>query len=219
MLVAAETGRQTDGMSQLALLLASASPRRRDLLQQLGFQFETSSTDIDERWAGTESPLQHAARLAREKARAAAESCPPDGPWIILAADTVVAVDGEVLGKPSGRPDALRMLARLSGAEHSVVTAVAVISAGDLIETSSTTRVWFRDLSEEECIDYWQSGEPADKAGAYAIQGLAAAFVRRIDGSYSGVVGLPLHETAALLARVGLRLPLEAARNPCTEQG
>jgi len=192
-------------MTSSDLILASASPRRRELLQQLGYRFRVVASDVDERWQeGDASVADHAIRLAREKALAA-----PDGA-VVLAADTVVHLAGEVLGKPADRAEALATLARLSGREHEVITAVAVCSGGRLAEAVSRTRVWFRDLSEAERIAYWDSGEPADKAGSYAIQGLAAAFITRIDGSYSGVVGLPLFETAALLAQAGLIAPYAA---------
>jgi septum formation protein len=147
------------------------------------------------------------ARLAREKGLTAA---PQAG--VILAADTVVCIDGEVLGKPRDREHALAMLTRLSGSEHEVITAVAVIAGDALFEARSSTRVWFRDLSADECIEYWDTGEPRDKAGAYAIQGRAAAFITRIEGSYSGVVGLPLYEASTLLARAGIRTPIAAGQ-------
>ena len=195
---------QTGRMAQRLLILASASPRRRDLLRQLGYSFEVLPGDVDETWSDGESPGDHAVRLAREKAIAAGS-----GAGVVLAADTVVCVDGEVLGKPRDREHALDMLQALSGRAHEVITAIAVTSGPDLHQAQSSTQVWFRDLTAEECIEYWETGEPSDKAGAYAIQGRAAAFVTRIDGSYSGVVGLPLYETAMLLAHVGLPLPTE----------
>jgi len=184
------------------LILASASPRRRELLRQLGYSFRVLASAVDERWRETDaSASAHAVRLAREKALAA----PAGG--VVLAADTVVHVGGVVLGKPEDRAQALGMLAQLSGREHEVITAVAVRSGEHLLEAMSRTRVWFRDLSEAERIAYWDSGEPTDKAGAYAIQGRAAAFINQIEGSYSGVVGLPLFETASLLAQAGLIAP------------
>jgi nucleoside triphosphate pyrophosphatase len=189
-------------MATPTVILASASPRRRDLLRQLGYQIEIASHAVDETWATGESPLEHAVRLDREKGLAAGVEM-----GVVLAADTVVCVDREVLGKPRDGAHALEMLQRLSGREHEVITAVAVTAGPTVHQAHSSTRVWFRDLSTDECIAYWDTGEPADKAGAYAIQGHAAAFITRIEGSYSGVVGLPLYETAILLARAGLPSP------------
>jgi septum formation protein len=190
------------------------------MLQRLGYEFEVSAADIDESWSEGETPEQHVVRLAREKARAVASARSEDGSidrGPILAADTIVVIDGQVLGKPLDRADGLAMLARLSGAEHQVITAVAIVDGDDLLETSSSTRVWFRELSTEECEAYWETGEPQDKAGAYAIQGLAAVFVTKIEGSYTGVVGLPLQEATELLANAGVPFRLSADARHQTE--
>lgn len=191
------------------IYLASRSPRRRLLLEQIGVRHRTLAVDVPETWRAGEPPETYVRRVAREKAihgRAhpgAGEALP------VLAADTAVVLDGEVLGKPRDADEASRMLRRLSGRQHVVLSAVVLTGAGReaaLRERLSRTRVWFRDLDERECAAYCASGEPLDKAGAYAIQGLAAAFVRRIDGSYSGVMGLPLFETAQLLGEVGIEV-------------
>lgn len=185
------------------LILASASPRRHDLLRQIGLVFSTRVPEVDEQPHPGEDPGALAIRLASDKAAAVLRQV--GDAEVVLAADTVVCVDGVSLGKPADAAAAVAMLSRLSGREHTVVTAVAV-GRGDEIRTAvSTTRVWMRDLEASEIERYAASGEPLDKAGAYAIQGRAAAFVTRIEGSYSGVVGLPLSETLALLASFGVR--------------
>lgn len=180
--------------------LASASPRRRELLACIGVDCEILPASVDESLRPEEDPRDYVRRLARTKAREAWRRRPPQRQAPVLAADTAVVVGGTVLGKPADQADASRMLEMLSGRVHDVYTAVAVISEhGDNVALSRT-QVSFRVLSPAEIAAYWRSGEPADKAGAYAIQGLGAIFVRRIRGSYSGVVGLPLFETAELLA-------------------
>jgi len=197
-------------MSEAApvLLLASASPRRRELLLQLGVPHRARGADLDETPLAQESAHAYVARIATAKASAgrAAETVLP-----VLAADTVVILDGVIYGKPQGRDDALAMLARLSGREHEVLTAVALADRRGIALAVSTSAVRFRTLSARECGDYWDSGEPHDKAGGYAIQGFAAAFIESLHGSYSGVMGLPLFETAALLRAAGVpygrRLP------------
>jgi len=184
------------------LVLASASPRRRELLSGLGVPFEVRPADVPEVRRPGEEPARFAARLAREKATAVARP----GEWV-LGADTIVVVDEEILGKPADAADARRMLALLSGRAHHVLTAVALIGPGGELagELVGDTVVEFRDLTGEEIADYVAGGEPMDKAGAYAIQGGAGRFVRRTEGSYSNVVGLPVEEVAELLARCGLR--------------
>lgn len=189
-------------MPRSRLLLASSSPRRRDILTALGLDFEVRSVPVDETPLTGETPEAMVVRLATAKAVAAAA---PDA--VVLAADTAVVIDGEILGKPRDRSDALNMLARLSGREHSVVTGVAVAVSGAIDSAVSRTAVVFRDIGRDEALDYWHSGEPRDKAGSYGIQGLGGVFVERIAGSYSGVVGLPVFETAALLKRAGFALP------------
>jgi septum formation protein len=178
------------------LILASASPRRRELLAQIGIQFEQQVADIDETAGTGESPAAYVARVALDKARAVYRSDQPGLP--VLGADTAVAVGGQILGKPADYEHARAMLRRLSGCCHEVFSAVALVARHEAVAVNRS-RVWFRELAEPEIAAYWRSGEPLDKAGAYAIQGLAAAFIERLDGSYSGVVGLPLYETARLL--------------------
>lgn len=183
--------------------LASKSPRRRELLLQMGYRFELLPADIPETPMPDEDARAYALRIATEKASAAR----PPRPLAVLGADTDVVLDGEILGKPRAQADALGMLLRLAGRTHEVYSAVAV-RFEDRTETAlSVTQVLFGEISEAEAKAYWASGEPADKAGAYAIQGLGARFVREIRGSYSGVVGLPLYETCALLAKFGIKAP------------
>lgn len=187
---------------QPRLILASASPRRRALLAELGIAFDVIPGDVPEEPAPGEAPGAFAARLARAKAEAVARAHPDA---YVLGADTVVALDGAPLGKPADRADARRMLAALSGRTHTVRTAVALVGPdGRVDEAQACTTVEFRALGMAEIEAYLDSGEPFDKAGAYAVQGGAGAFVRRLEGSYSNVVGLPVVEVAALLAR---RLP------------
>jgi septum formation protein len=179
--------------------LASQSPRRRALLDQIGVAFEVLAVEVDETPGPAEPARDLVQRLALAKARAGLASLAPDDRTPVLGADTEVVVDGEVLGKPRDEEDAAAMLARLSGRSHEVLSAVALVSPGREAVRLSATTVWFRDTDAAERAAYCASGEPLDKAGAYAIQGLAAVFVERIDGSYSGVMGLPLYETAELL--------------------
>ncbi|HHH48673.1 MAG TPA: septum formation protein Maf [Gammaproteobacteria bacterium] len=206
------------------IYLASSSPRRRELLDQLGVRFKVVAQDVPEEHAPGESPEAFVQRLALEKALAGRRSLASGAlRRPVLGADTAVVVDDTLLGKPAGRAEALAMLARLSGRAHRVLSAVALVgerlddvtNEGELrrglgqYRTSvrlSESRVWFRPLDEREREAYWASGEPADKAGAYAIQGLGAIFVERLEGSYSGVMGLPLFETAELLRGCGIQL-------------
>ena len=187
-------------MSATQLHLASQSPRRQEILAALGLKFTAAGVDVEERRLDAEAPDDMVLRLARAKA-AAAEV--PAGS-IVIGADTAVILDDEVFGKPAGRDDALAMLAALSGKTHCVMTGVAVRSDAGLRAAVSTTEVQFREISPDEALAYWQSGEPRDKAGAYAIQGRGGVFVAAISGSYSGVVGLPVYETARLLRDAGL---------------
>lgn len=187
-----------------SLILASASPRRRDLLASIGVAPRVRPVHVDETPAADEAPLAYVTRLAREKALAGAAAAAPD--QAVLGADTVVVLGERILGKPRDRADGLAMLAALSGGEHRVITAVAVTGPAGLLEAVVTTRVGMREISSAEAEAYWATGEPADKAGGYAVQGLAAIFVSRLEGSYSAVVGLPLFETAELLRRQGLPL-------------
>ena len=189
------------------LCLASASPRRRELLWQIGVPHLVQPADLDERCAPHESPADYVARLALAKAKAilaARQGITPALP--VLGADTTVSIDGLILGKPADLPQLRDMLGRLSGREHEVWSAVALVGAGEPFCRLSCTRVRFRPLYLAEIERYWQSGEPCDKAGGYAIQGLGAVFVERIEGSFSGVVGLPLAETAAMLVAAGVPL-------------
>lgn len=184
------------------LYLASASPRRRELLAQIGVPFSMAAVAIDESALPNEGGADYVARLALAKARAAAAQLPSGA--IVLGADTCGVLDGAILGKPKDRAQGLAMLSALSGREHDVLTAIAVVQDERQEGRLVSSRVLLRDLSAEERDGYWDSGEPADKAGGYAIQGLGGIFVRRLNGSYSAVVGLPLCETAELLAAFGV---------------
>ena len=178
--------------------LASASPRRRELLAQLGIAFERLVADIDETPLADEAPGDYVERLARAKAQAALGRA--QAPWPVLGADTIVVADGQLLGKPRDIEDARRMLRMLSGRTHQVLTGIALV-ADDYCRTRVvTTDVSFKSLSEAEIEAYWQTGEPADKAGSYGIQGIGGKFVSRIEGSYFAVVGLPLLETEQLIS-------------------
>jgi septum formation protein len=181
------------------VVLASGSPRRRELLALLGLSCAVVSTDVDESWIPGESPTAHAERLARTKAAAV-----PAPEAAAVAADTIVVIDGEILGKPSDAADAARMLRRLSGREHTVHTALAVTYAGRTASDIASTRVWFRPLAEQTIAEYVATGEPMDKAGAYGIQGFGAVIVERIAGDYFTVMGLGLGLLVALWRRVGL---------------
>jgi septum formation protein len=182
----------------MRLILASASPRRAELLTSAGFTFEVAPADVDETLRPGEAPEAYALRVARDKAAAAADGCREPGS-IVLAADTVVAASGRILGKPRNNDEATGMLRLLSGAEHDVHTAVVIRSAAGERSDLNTTRVRFLRLTEEEIRWYVASGEPDGKAGAYAIQGRAARFVDRIEGSWSNVVGLPISTVYRLL--------------------
>jgi septum formation protein len=191
-------------VGQTRLILASASPRRRDLLGQLGLRFEVSAADIDETPHPGEPAPDYVLRLAREKGRAVATRNP--GAWV-LAADTTVVLGSELMGKPRDAAEARQMLGRLSGKTHEVMTGVAL--AGPTAEHSTVvrSRVTFRALSAEEIAWYAGTGEPLDKAGSYAIQGKGGFLVASAEGSPTNIIGLPLGETLELLARAGLPLP------------
>lgn len=186
-------------MNRTRLLLASSSPRRRELLEALGLEFAVTPVDVDESPRPGESPRAMVLRLAAAKA-AAADARDED---IVIGADTVVVCEGEVFGKPRDRADALSMLARLSGRAHRVLTGVTVRRGGHAFSAVSDTEVRMRVIQAGEAECYWQTGEADGKAGAYAIQGLGGMFVQSIAGSYSGVVGLPVFETVELLAAAG----------------
>ena len=183
------------------LRLASASPRRRQLLELIGVPHVVTPADIDETPQPDEPPNDYVLRLAREKAEAV-WALHTDLP--VLAADTTVVIDDEILGKPESEADAHSMLGKLSGRDHMVHTAVALWSDEHQMLFHTSTQVCFATLSSEEIHAYWESGEPRGKAGAYAIQGLGAVFVTGISGTYTGVMGLPLFETAHLLRQAGI---------------
>ena len=187
------------------LYLASASPRRSELLRQLGVEIRVTPAEVDEAIRPGEAADAYVTRLALEKSRAALRTLEAaDAP--VLAADTAVVVDDLILGKPRDAADATRMLNLLSGRGHEVLTSVAVCDSARESVVVNRTDVRFRSLEPDEIAAYWQSGEPAGKAGGYAIQGMGAIFIEEIRGSYSGVMGLPLFETARLLRDFGYRL-------------
>jgi septum formation protein len=199
-------------MSENFVYLASASPRRRELLQQIGVSFRLIGAELDETPVAGEAPAGYVSRLALAKADAgwqrsrdlcdARDIC--DAP--VLAADTAVVLDGRILGKPQDKTDAATMLLELSGRTHQVLTAVALRSATGNEVKISESWVAFRPVDAAEAAAYWDTGEPRDKAGGYAIQGYAAVFIADLKGSYSGVMGLPLFETAALLNAAGVAI-------------
>ena len=186
--------------------LASASPRRRELLGQIGVRYQQLPVDVPELRDPAESPEEYVLRVALAKARAGlAQLLDGDG-RPVLGADTAVVLDGEVLGKPRDQDDALAMLRRLAGREHLVLSGVALLTAERELSRLSVSHVRFRQIGGDEALAYWHTGEPADKAGGYAIQGIAAGFIERLEGSYSAVMGLPLFETAQLLEQFGVSL-------------
>ena len=189
-------------MTKSNLFLASASPRRRELLALLGIPFEVVSNDIVERQAKGESAYAYVERLAREKAEAGIQG----RSGVVIGSDTLGVLDGVVLEKPRDKEDALRMWRAMSGRSHEILTSVAVTDGTSTESRVVLTEVFFRQVSEAEMAYYWMTGEPQDKAGAYAIQGVGGAFVERINGSYHAVVGLPLVETAELLSIYGIRV-------------
>jgi septum formation protein len=191
-------------MSYTQIVLASQSPRRSQLLRQIGVPHEVLPVDFDEARLEGESPRAYVQRLAGDKALHAREVAADPAARPLLAADTVVVLDEEIFGKPASEADCERMLGALSGRTHEVMTAVALHCAGSVQLELSVSRVTFRPIGPGERRAYWRTGEPADKAGSYAIQGLGAVFVERIEGSYSGVMGLPLFETTRLLDMAGV---------------
>ena len=189
--------------------LASSSSRRHEILMAMGIKFTAASVDIDESRYDGESASDMVVRLAMAKASAARRIVPQSVP--VIGSDTAVALEDQVLGKPESEDEAVEMLAFLSGREHKVLTGVALDYSGEITTTMSVTGVRFREIHPNEASIYWQSGEPHDKAGAYGIQGIGGIFVEYISGSYSGVVGLPVFETAELLSNADLCiLPLES---------
>ena len=184
------------------LILASQSPRRKELLQQLGYDFICLPADIDESVRSTETPEHYVARLAREKAAAIAQQ--HNDEVVVLGSDTSVVFGEHILGKPESLSDCLAILNMLSGNSHRVITAIAAVKGQRSEVVLVSTEVDFKALTEVEIRRYWQTGEPQDKAGAYGIQGIGGQFVTKIRGSYSAVVGLPLYETAQLLSTFGV---------------
>jgi len=201
-------------MSLPDLYLASSSPRRRELLAQIGLTVEVVSQSVAEHLLVEESPEKYVQRLALEKAQAGLVELNADRQRPVLGADTAVVVDDAILGKPVDETVALAMLEQLSGRTHRVLSAVAVVGKDNLGQDRAEvclnqSRVSFRPITEQERRAYWRTGEPADKAGAYGIQGLAAVFIEHLEGSYSGVMGLPLFETGELLNRFGIEVLCE----------
>jgi septum formation protein len=183
------------------LVLASVSPRRRELLAQIGIAHLVSGADIDEAVLAGETPADYVVRMACAKARAVRAR---GGELPVLAADTTVVIDGLILAKPRDRAEAIAMLGALSGRTHQVLTAVALASLTGVASRVSASEVRLRTVTAQECAAYWESGEPRDKAGGYAIQGRGALFIEHLSGSFSGVMGLPLYETGQLLAAAGI---------------
>tara|TARA_R110000751_G_scaffold70342_2_gene142677 strand:+ start:1065 stop:1652 length:588 start_codon:yes stop_codon:yes gene_type:complete len=184
------------------LILASQSPRRKELLEQLGYHFTCLPADIDESVLAQENPEQYVSRLAIEKARVIAKQY--DESVVVLGSDTSVVFGTHILGKPASLNECIAILSMLSGQTHQVITAVAVVKGERTEVFVVRTEVDFKVLTEQEISRYWHTGEPQDKAGAYGIQGIAGQFVKQIRGSYSAVVGLPLYETSQLLSLFGV---------------
>lgn len=181
------------------LILASGSPRRKLLLEQLGIGFEIDPPDVDESVVMGEAPEVYVTRLSTKKAKAVAEKQDKDSEAVILAADTTVVLQGNILGKPESKEHGLQMLSDLSGTRHDVLTGVSIFSGSRTETFWVRTEVTFRQLGEKEIAWYWETGEPQDKAGSYGLQGAGAAFVETLTGSYSNVIGLPLSETVLIL--------------------
>lgn len=189
--------------SDFYLYLASSSPRRAELLEQIGVRFRQMSPEVDETVLPGESAEDYVVRLALAKAQAGRAGLSSGDAHAVMGADTAVVVDGEIMGKPRDRDEGLRMLARLSGRCHEVYSAVAMVGRYSNVRCN-ISKVCFRPLTAAEIQAYWATGEPRDKAGAYAVQGLGALFIERLEGSYSGVMGLPLFETQSLLLDEGI---------------
>jgi septum formation protein len=192
----------SDPQTPPPLVLASQSPRRAELIGRLGLEFQTFPADLDESYMAGETPPQHAERLSREKALAIAAGRPEA---LVVGSDTIVVIDGEVLGKPRDRDHAIEMLTRLSGREHEVCTGVAIAHRGKVESDLERVRVRFRTLDARACEEYVATGEPMDKAGAYGIQGFGSALVEGIEGDYFAVMGLPVVRMLDLIARFGWR--------------
>jgi len=197
------------------LILASQSPRRKALLAQLGYQFITQAADIDESVQCNENAQDYVVRLAKEKAQAIFLALPvqQQAQSIVIGSDTSVVIEGDILGKPANEAECITTLLRLEGKQHQVLTAIAVArqdQKNQIVSELIETQVQFKSLTVDEIKRYWSTGEPCDKAGSYAIQGIGGQFVTTIKGSYSAVVGLPLYETVQLLAQVGLPSSIQA---------
>ncbi len=186
------------------LYLASQSPRRRELLMQIGLSIAVLNIQIPEIPQLNEAPMAFAKRMALTKAKTGWQSAQRKYDCPVLSADTIVVCDNRILGKPADREEGIAMLTQLSAKTHQVITAVAVVREEQVYCDYSVSQVTFRALQPAEIMQYWETGEPCDKAGAYAIQGLAATFIAHLEGSYSGVMGLPLYETAKLLNKLGI---------------
>jgi septum formation protein len=195
-------------MNNKTIYLASRSPRRAELLQQMGLNFTVLPSDVDETPLMNELSHHYVVRLAAEKAQACFAKLRSDGADIypVLAADTTVSVDGRILGKPQDDEDAFQMLSAMSGRWHEVHTGIAVATLEGVKTAISTTRVEMAKFSDAKILAYVATGEPRDKAGAYGIQGLASTMIKRIEGSYSGVMGLPIYETGMLLEQAGIQI-------------
>ncbi len=194
-------------MNDVLICLGSASPRRAELLSQLGVPFSVRAVDVDESVQVGELPATYVERLSLEKARAVVKLLDQSVAKFVLAADTAVVVDGEILGKPQDRAHGLAMMAMLSGRSHQVYTGLALVAVYEQSRSAtkiSISEVQFRTISKRERELYWATGEPVDKAGGYGIQGYAASFIRHLSGSFSGVMGLPIFETAELMREFGI---------------
>jgi len=193
------------------IFLASRSPRRRELLRQIGVPHSRVDVEVDESTRLQETPSEYVVRLALTKARAGAGKRPAGNRLPVLAADTAVVAGADILGKPADRSQALAMMRMLSGRTHQVLTAVALV--GEQTDSRlSSSQVSFRRIGDAEAEAYWESGEPVDKAGGYAIQGAGAIFIAQLQGSYSGVMGLPLFETAELLTNAGIKILMDDSK-------
>ena len=187
------------------IYLASGSPRRAELLHQINVNFRLLTVQIDETPLLQEIPADYVRRMARSKALAGQKLLPADeSDTAVLAADTIITIDDKIIGKPADRTDCKRILSHLSGREHQVMSCVSLALKGEVKSRTSVSSVWFKSLSDSEIDCYCKTREPMDKAGAYAVQGRAAIFIRQLQGSYSSVMGLPLYETAELLNEAGI---------------
>jgi septum formation protein len=190
------------------VFLASASPRRRELLEQIGIAVTTCAVDIDESYIPGEGIEDFVRRLALEKAKCGARTVDDTQGLPVIGSDTIVVIDNDILGKPTGRDHARLMLKRLSGRTHTVITAVALVTERAVSDAVSVSKVTFAALDDHDIDLYLSTGEADDKAGSYAIQGIGGQFIQKLEGSYSGVMGLPLYETRQLLLQVGIN-PLQ----------